>query len=287
MEDVDRTATDFPDLNFIIEHAGIPRIDDFAYMAVQEPNVYAGCSVVIGAHMHARPKSFARFMGELLFWVGEDRMTFGSDYNIWTPKWQIEGFVDWQMPDDRGVLRLPAARPRRPRRRSSGSTPPSSTASRSRRNAGCPSPRRSRRSPASSWSTNRRVHRPGPRRERSRRRRLAGAGDGARPRARRADHRSRLRGIVHRLRRRGRARPPAAADLLLRAELLVPHGGRRLRRRGGGTGRDPRGGRPRGPPRVGRDQQRGGRTRGLRGDVRRGGRRRTGGAARGTSWRNR
>jgi len=100
MEDVDQTATDFPDLNFIIEHAGIPRIDDFAYMAVQEPNVYAGLSVVIGAHMYARPKTFARFMGELLFWVGEDRMTFGSDYNIWTPKWQVEGFVDWQMPDD-------------------------------------------------------------------------------------------------------------------------------------------------------------------------------------------
>ncbi|MCU1670884.1 MAG: amidohydrolase, partial [Blastococcus sp.] len=100
MEDVDQTATDFPNLNFIVEHAGIPRIDDFAYMAVQEPNVYAGLSVVIGAHMYARPKTFARFMGELLFWVGEDRMTFGSDYNIWTPKWQIEGFVDWEMPDD-------------------------------------------------------------------------------------------------------------------------------------------------------------------------------------------
>jgi predicted TIM-barrel fold metal-dependent hydrolase len=39
-------------------------------------------------------------MGEMLFWVGEDRMTFGSDYYIWTPKWQVEGFVDWQMPDD-------------------------------------------------------------------------------------------------------------------------------------------------------------------------------------------
>ena len=69
-------------------------------MAVQEPNVYAGCSVVIGALMHARPKFFARVMGELLFWVGEDRLTFGSDYNIWTPKWQVEGLVDWQMPDD-------------------------------------------------------------------------------------------------------------------------------------------------------------------------------------------
>ena len=39
-------------------------------------------------------------MGELMFWVGEDKMTFGSDYGIWEPKWQIEGFVDWQMPDD-------------------------------------------------------------------------------------------------------------------------------------------------------------------------------------------
>jgi predicted TIM-barrel fold metal-dependent hydrolase len=26
-------------------------------------------------------------------------MLFGSDYAIWEPKWQIEGFVDWEMPD--------------------------------------------------------------------------------------------------------------------------------------------------------------------------------------------
>jgi uncharacterized protein len=39
-------------------------------------------------------------MGELLFWVGEDKMLFGSDYAIWEPKWQIEGFVDWNYPDD-------------------------------------------------------------------------------------------------------------------------------------------------------------------------------------------
>jgi hypothetical protein len=37
-------------------------------------------------------------MGELLFWVGEDKMTFGSDYSIWEPKWQVEGFVDWDYP---------------------------------------------------------------------------------------------------------------------------------------------------------------------------------------------
>jgi predicted TIM-barrel fold metal-dependent hydrolase len=27
-------------------------------------------------------------------------MLFGSDYAIWEPKWQVEGFVDWEMPDD-------------------------------------------------------------------------------------------------------------------------------------------------------------------------------------------
>jgi hypothetical protein len=50
--------------------------------------------------MHARPNYFAKVMGELLFWVGEDKMLFGSDYAIWEPKWQVEGFVDWEMPDD-------------------------------------------------------------------------------------------------------------------------------------------------------------------------------------------
>ena len=98
--DVDHAATDFPELNFIVEHVGLPRIEDFCFMATQEPNVYAGLSVVIGGLMYARPKFFAKVMGELLFWVGEDKMTFGSDYGIWEPKWQVEGFVDWDYPSD-------------------------------------------------------------------------------------------------------------------------------------------------------------------------------------------
>ena len=75
VSDVDHAATDFPELNFIVEHVGLPRIEDFCFMATQEPNVYAGLAVVIGGLMHARPKFFAKVMGELLFWVGEDKMT--------------------------------------------------------------------------------------------------------------------------------------------------------------------------------------------------------------------
>jgi uncharacterized protein len=97
--DVDHAATDFPELNFIVEHVGLPRIEDFCFMATQEPNVYAGLAVVIGGLMHARPRFFAKVMGELLFWVGEDKITFGSDYAIWEPRWQIEGFVDWDYPE--------------------------------------------------------------------------------------------------------------------------------------------------------------------------------------------
>jgi len=100
VRDVDTAATSFPGLNFIVEHVGLPRIEDFCFMAVQEPNVYAGLSVVVGGLMYARPKFFAKVMGELLFWVGEDKMLYGGDYNIWTPRWQVEGLVDWQMPDE-------------------------------------------------------------------------------------------------------------------------------------------------------------------------------------------
>ena len=105
--DVDHAATSFPELNFIVEHVGLPRIEDFCFMATQEPNVYAGLSVVVGGLMHARPRFFAKVMGELLFWVGEDKMLFGSDYGIWEPKWQIEGLAAWDYPDD-DVLGLPA-----------------------------------------------------------------------------------------------------------------------------------------------------------------------------------
>jgi hypothetical protein len=96
--DVDIAATSNPELNFIIEHVGLPRIEDFCFMATQEPNVYAGLSVVVGGLMFARPRFFATVMGELLFWVGEDKMLFGSDYGIWEPKWQIDGFIDWDYP---------------------------------------------------------------------------------------------------------------------------------------------------------------------------------------------
>ena len=37
-------------------------------------------------------------VGELLYWLGEDRLLFGSDYAIWSPKWLVEEFVTYRCP---------------------------------------------------------------------------------------------------------------------------------------------------------------------------------------------
>ncbi|MER6978459.1 amidohydrolase family protein [Streptomyces carpinensis] len=97
--DVDHAATAFPELNFIVEHSGLPRLEDFCWIATQEPNVYAGLSVVM-PFIHSRPRYFAQVLGELLYWLDEDRITFGSDYAIWSPRWLVEKFVDFQIPED-------------------------------------------------------------------------------------------------------------------------------------------------------------------------------------------
>jgi predicted TIM-barrel fold metal-dependent hydrolase len=95
--DIDHCATDFPNLNFIIEHCGLPRLDDFCWIAVQETNVYGGLAVVL-PFIHSRPGYFAKVISELLFWLGEDKILFGSDYGIWTPGWLVEKFMNFQIP---------------------------------------------------------------------------------------------------------------------------------------------------------------------------------------------
>ena len=97
--DVDRAASDFPELNFIVEHVGLPRLEDFCWIATQEPNVYGGLAVAL-PFIHTRPLYFAKIIGELCYWIGSHRVLFGSDYAIWQPKWLIEKFVDFQIPEE-------------------------------------------------------------------------------------------------------------------------------------------------------------------------------------------
>ncbi|GAB3008018.1 amidohydrolase [Amycolatopsis acidiphila] len=97
--DVDKVATDFTELNFVVEHCGLPRLEDFCWIATQEPNVHAGLAVAI-PFIHTRPKYFGQIIGELLYWLDENRIQFSSDYALWTPRWLVERFVDFQIPEE-------------------------------------------------------------------------------------------------------------------------------------------------------------------------------------------
>ena len=96
--DIDDVATSFQDLNFIVEHCGLPRLDDFCWIATQETNVYAGLAVAL-PFIHSRPGYFAHIISELLFWVGEDKILYGSDYAIWTPQWLVNRFMEFELPE--------------------------------------------------------------------------------------------------------------------------------------------------------------------------------------------
>jgi uncharacterized protein len=99
VHDIDDAASTFPNLNFIVEHVGLPRLEDFCWIATQEPNVYAGLAVAI-PFIHSRPRYFAEIISELLYWMGPDRILFGSDYAIWKPGWIVEKFMGFDLPVD-------------------------------------------------------------------------------------------------------------------------------------------------------------------------------------------
>lgn len=99
VHDVDQAATDFPDLNFIVEHVGLPRLEDFCWIATQDKNIYAGLAVA-SAFIRRRPRYFGEIMANLLSWLGPDRILFGSDYALWSPRWIIEDFMAYELPAD-------------------------------------------------------------------------------------------------------------------------------------------------------------------------------------------
>lgn len=99
VRDIDEPSTLYPELNFIVDHCGLPRIDDFCWLATRSPNAYASLAVAL-AFVHNRPRYFANIMANLLFWLGPDRIIYGTDFPIWYPQWQLDDLMAFQLPAD-------------------------------------------------------------------------------------------------------------------------------------------------------------------------------------------
>ena len=77
----------------------LPRLDDFCWLSARSPNVYASLAVAL-AFVHNRPRFFANIMANLLFWLGPDRIIYGTDFPIWYPQWQLDDLMAFQLPAD-------------------------------------------------------------------------------------------------------------------------------------------------------------------------------------------
>jgi predicted TIM-barrel fold metal-dependent hydrolase len=89
----------FPDINFVIFHVGLPFIDEVCWQLIRHPNLYASIAATINFVVRA-PRQFAETLGKLLFWCGEDKIIYGSEAPIWQPQWALEAFWDFQLPQD-------------------------------------------------------------------------------------------------------------------------------------------------------------------------------------------
>ncbi len=122
--DVEKAAKDFPDLNFLIYHAGfkgvrdalpavtddfkvvrnVPWISDLCTMRKRNPkmtNVYMDLGTTFGMTVITQPKLCAYMLGLMIDAFGEDHVLWGTDSIWWgSPQWQIEAFRRLQMPED-------------------------------------------------------------------------------------------------------------------------------------------------------------------------------------------
>jgi uncharacterized protein len=97
--DMDGAAANFPDINFVIFHVGLPFIDETCWQLVRYPNLYASIAATVNFVVRS-PRQFAEWLGKLLFWAGEDKIIYGSEAPIWHPRWALDAFWNFDIPQD-------------------------------------------------------------------------------------------------------------------------------------------------------------------------------------------
>ncbi len=111
--DVIKAARDFPDLDFVLYHAGlltvprtasadVPWTTEFCRVAKKEAvlkNIYMELGSTFGQLATTNPTACAHLLGQIIDTFGADHVLWGTD-SIWygTPQWQIEAFRRFEIP---------------------------------------------------------------------------------------------------------------------------------------------------------------------------------------------
>src|SRR6267143_148439 len=111
--DLIKAAKDFPDIDFLVYHAGllsvsgatsenVPWTSEFCQMKTKEPgirNIYMELGSTFGQLVTTNPTACAHLLGQIVEAFGADHVLWGTD-SIWygTPQWQIDAFRRFEMP---------------------------------------------------------------------------------------------------------------------------------------------------------------------------------------------
>ncbi len=124
--DLPKAAKDWPNLNFITYHSciqpslflgeslqevksgklreGVPDISwttEYAVLAAPFRNIYAEIGTTWASSVVTFPTVAAHILGQLMKFMGPDRILFGSDsVRYGSPQWQIDAFWRFQIPDE-------------------------------------------------------------------------------------------------------------------------------------------------------------------------------------------
>jgi uncharacterized protein len=98
--DVAEAALDFPQMNFIIHHLGVPYEDETITIAARHPNIYLSMSTWINL-IRVAPRLTAERLGKALAGVGSDHVLWGTEAPLGPhPQDLLDWVWDFQMPDD-------------------------------------------------------------------------------------------------------------------------------------------------------------------------------------------
>jgi len=98
--DVGEAALAFPQMRFIIHHLGVPYEDETILIAARYPNVYLSMSTWIN-FVAIAPRLTAERLGKALFYVGPDRILWGSEAPLGpAPRALLDACWNFQIPED-------------------------------------------------------------------------------------------------------------------------------------------------------------------------------------------
>jgi predicted TIM-barrel fold metal-dependent hydrolase len=98
--DLQRPARDFPEIQFVIHHLGVPYFEETVLIAARFPNVH----LCLGANLAftpTAPRQVAEQIGRLLANVGVDKLSWASEgYLAGPPTAYLRAFMNLEIPDD-------------------------------------------------------------------------------------------------------------------------------------------------------------------------------------------